>query len=69
MNTKSSSESADVVVRMNFGGSWSIEMPHAERAGAVFVTFANDQTEALLIAAQMRPDSNVQVISAQTEAA
>jgi hypothetical protein len=69
MTNKIQSNVAEVVVRLNIGGSWSIEMPHAERADAVFITFANDRSEALYIATQMRPDAPVQIITPDTEVA
>jgi hypothetical protein len=63
MQTNNSKVAGDVVVRRNAGGSWSVELPHAERADAVFITYVTDESEALWLAEQMRPDSTVRVIA------
>jgi hypothetical protein len=67
MQTNILNLAGDVVVRRNAGGIWSVELPHAERADAVFITYVTDKTEALWLAEQMRPDSTVRVIAESDE--
>jgi hypothetical protein len=62
MTTKNHASLPSIVVREEAGGSWSVALPHAERQGSVFITFANDEEEALWLASQMRPELEVHVV-------
>jgi hypothetical protein len=62
MITKTQESARAVIVRKEEGGAWSVALPHAERQDGVFVTFANDESEALWLASQMRPELEVCVI-------
>ena len=55
MDTKIQADGMPVVVREQ-SGMWSVALPHAERPGDLFVTFVNDEEEALWLASQLRPE-------------
>jgi hypothetical protein len=62
MTTNNHAGQPSIIVREEGGGSWSVALPHAERQGGVFITFANGEEEALWLASQMRPELEVHVI-------
>jgi hypothetical protein len=61
MNETINPNTADVILRPTHDGAWSVEIPHAERAGATFVTFASDPNKALRLAMLMRPQSRIAI--------
>ncbi|WP_277185644.1 hypothetical protein [Caballeronia sp. BR00000012568055] len=55
MITEFQTDATPVIVREE-SGMWSVALPHAERPGDLFVTFVNDEEEALWLASQFRPE-------------
>lgn len=55
MITELQTDTMPVIVREE-SGMWSVALPHAERPGDLFVTFVNDEEEALWLASQFRPE-------------